>query len=107
MISLSQRHGERPETHYVLPHQQLSLNAAPEIYERLKGQAWGFEFIKRHPSIGSVPGAEALWLYEDGTTGCTEVFLAGKQFALIRPPYDGSMHTRRPLDQVQEMLERG
>ena len=47
MITLPQRQGERPETHYGLPHEQLSQNAPPEMYERLKGQAWGFEFVER------------------------------------------------------------
>ncbi len=93
MISLPQRRGERPETHYGLPHEQLSQNAPPDMYQRLKGQAWGFEFVERRPSLVSVPGAEA--------------FLAGKEFAHVHPPYDGSMHMRLPVDQVQEMLERG
>jgi phospholipase/carboxylesterase len=107
MISLIQRSGERPKTHYGLPHEQLSQNAPLEMYERLKGQAWGFEFVERRPSIVSVPGAEALWLADAGGHGCAEAFLAGNEFAHVHPPYDGSMHMRLPDDQVVELLERG
>ncbi len=107
MISLPQRRGERPQTHYGLPHEQLSQNPSPEIYARLKGQAFGFEFVERRPSIVSVPGAEALWLTDEGGHGCAEAFLAGNEFAHVHPPYDGSMHMRLPEDQVRELLERG
>ena len=107
MITLPQRRGERPETHDGLPHEQLSQNAPLDMYDRLKGQAWGFEFVERRPSIVSVPGAEALWLTDEGGDGCAEAFLAGKEFAHVHPPHDGSMHMRLPLDQVQELLERG
>jgi hypothetical protein len=107
MITLPQRQGERPKTHYGLPHEQLSQNAPPEMYERLKGQAWGFEFVERRPSLVSVPGAEALWLGDEAGHGCAEAFLAGKEFAHVHPPYDGSMHMRLPEDQVGELLERG
>ena len=107
MISLPQRRGERPKTHYGLPHEQLSQNPSPEIYARLKGRAFGFEFVERRPSIVSVPGAEALWLTEEGGHGCAEAFLAGNEFAHVHPPYDGSMHMRLPEDQVRELLERG
>jgi phospholipase/carboxylesterase len=107
LITLPQRRGERPETHYGLPHEQLSQNAPPDMYDRLKGQAWGFEFVERRPSVVSVPGAEALWLADEGGAGCAEAFLAGKEFAHVHPPYDGSLHMRLPLDQVQDLLERG
>ncbi len=107
MISLPLRRGGRPETHYGLPHEQLSQNPSAEMYDRLKGQAFGFEFVERRPSIVSVPGAEALWLTEEGGHGCAEAFLAGNEFAHIHPPYDGSMHMRLPEDQVRELFERG
>ncbi len=107
MISLPQRNGARPKTHYGLPHQQLSQNAPLEMTQRLKGQAWGFEFVERRPSVVSVPGAEALWLLDEGGHGCAEAFLAGNEFAHVHPPYDGSMHMRLPEDQVRELLERG
>ncbi len=107
MISLPQRSGERPKTHYGLPHELLSQNAPLEMYQRLKGQAWGFEFVERRPSVVSVPGAEALWLLDEGGHGCAEAFLAGNEFAHVHPPHDGSMHMRLPEDQVRELLERG
>jgi len=90
-----------------LPHEQPDQNAPPEIYERLKNQVWGFEFVEHRPSIVSVPGAEPLWLGEDDGTGYTEAFLAAKEFAHVHPPYGGSMHMRLPLYQVQEMMEHG
>ena len=47
MISLPQRSGERPKTHYGLQHEQLSQNPSSEMHARLKVQAFGFEFVER------------------------------------------------------------
>ncbi len=107
MISLPQRGGDRPKTHYALPHEQLSQNPSAEMHARLKGQAFGFAFVERRPSVISVPGAEALWLAGEGGHGCAEAFMRGNEFAHVHPPYDGSMHMMLPEDQVRELLERG
>ncbi len=107
MISLPQRRGEPPKTHYGLPHEQLSQNPSPEMHAQLLGQAFGFEFVERRPSIISVPGAEALWLTDEGGNSCAEAFMRGNEFAHVHPPYDGSMHMMLPEDCVRELLERG
>lgn len=107
MLTLPQRQGAKPRTHYGLPHEQLNQNPPPDIYARLKDHAFDFPFVERRPSIISVPGAEALWLGEDGGHGCAEAFMRGNEFAHVHPPYDGSMHMMLPEDDAREVLERG
>jgi len=107
MLTLSQRSGDKPSTHCGLPHQQLDQNPPPEVYENLKARAFDFPFVERRPSIISVPGAEALWLMEEGGHGCAEAFMRGNEFAHVHPPDDGSMHMTLPEDLVAEVLERG
>ena len=107
MRDLPWRQGERPETNYGLPHQQLSQNPPPKIYAKLKDRAYDFPFVERRPSIISVPGAEALWLLEEGGHSCVEAFMRGNEFAHVHPPYDGSMHMTLPEADVPEILERG
>ena len=107
MLTLPQRQGTKPETNYGLPHEQLDQNPPPEIYTKLKDRAFDFPFIERRPSIISVPGAEALWLLEEGGHGCAEAFMRGNEFAHVHPPYDGSMHMMLPEDDVPELVDKG
>ena len=107
MLSLPYRQGEKPQTHYGLPHSQLDQNPPSEIYAKLKAQAFDFEFVERRPSIISVPGAEALWLLEEGGHSCDEAFMRGNEFAHVHPPEDGSLHLMLPESDVPEFLERG
>ena len=107
MLTLPMRSGDKPKTNYDLPHEQLDQNPPPEIYQALKDQAFDFPFVERRPSIISVPGAEALWLLEEGGHGCAEAFMRGNEFAHVHPPYDGSMHMTLPEDLVAEVLEQG
>jgi hypothetical protein len=100
MLNLPQRQGDRPMTNYGLPHEQLSQNPSADIYAKLKDQAFDFEFVERRPSIISVPGAEALWLHDEGGYSCTEAFMRGNEFAHVHPPYDGSLHMMLPDDDV-------
>lgn len=96
MLSLPQRTGEKPKTHYGLPHSQLDQNPPADVYARLKDRAFDFPFVERRPSIISVPGAEALWLLEEGGHSCEEAFMRGNEFAHVHPPED-----------VPELIERG
>ena len=107
MPAIPQRSGERPKTNYGLPHEQLDQNPPANIYKRLKDQAFDFPFVERRPSIISVPGAEALWLLEDGGHSCAEAFMRGNEFAHVHPPYDGSMHMMLPEDLAAEVIEQG
>ena len=107
MPDLPLRSGERPKTRYGLPHEQLEQNPSTEIYQKLKKQAFDFPFVERRPSGISVPGAEALWLHEDGGHGCAEAFMTGNEFAHVHPPYDGSLHMMLPEDLVAEVIEQG
>ncbi len=107
MHTLPTRSGDKPKTNYALPHEQLDQNPPSEIYQALKDRAFDFPFVERRPSIISVPGAEALWLQEEGGHGCAEAFMRGNEFAHVHPPYDGSMHMMLPEDLVSEVLEQG
>ena len=107
MPTLPWRQGEKPKTNYGLPHEQLDQNPPAEIYARLKDQAFDFEFVERRPSVISVPGAEALWLLDEGGHSCAEAFMRGNEFAHVHPPYDGSLHMALPEETVSEVLERG
>ncbi len=107
MLTLPQRQGTRPRTHYGLPHQQLDQNPPAPIYARLKERAFDLPFVERRPSIISVPGAEALWLQEAGGHSCAEAFMRGNEFAHVHPPEDGSMHMMLPEPDVAEVLGKG
>ena len=107
MVTLPQRQGKKPKTNYGLPHQQLDQIPPPEVYAKLKDQAFDFEFVERRPSVISVPGSEGLWLPEDGGHSCAEAFMRGNEFAHVHPPHDGSMHMMLPETDVAELLERG
>ncbi len=107
MLALPPRRGARPKTDYGLPHQQLDQNPPADVYARLKDRAWDFPFVERRPSVISVPGAEALWLLEEGGHGCAEAFMRGNEFAHVHPPYDGSLHMMLPEDDVPGVIEKG
>ena len=107
MPDLPARAGERPQTHYGLPHEQTSQNPPADVYQKLKDQAFDFPFVERRPSMISVPGTEALWLQNDCEHGCAEAFMIGNEFAHVHPPYDGSMHMMLPQDLAAEVVEQG
>ena len=107
MLKLPYRQGKKPQTHFGLPHSQLDQNPSSEIYAKLKAQMFDFEFVERRPSVISVPGAEALWLLEEGGHSCEEAFKRGNEFAHVHPPDDGSLHLMLPASDVSELLLRG
>ena len=105
MPDIPKRSGERPRTNYGLPHQQLDQNPPANIYQMLKDQAFDFEFVERRPSIISVPGAEALWLQDEGGHSCTEAFMVGNEFAHVHP--DGSLHASLSPESARAAIEAG
>lgn len=107
MLTVPQRFGEKPKTNYGLPHAQLDQNPPDDVYRKLKERGFDFPFVERRPSIISVPGAEALWLLEEGGHSCEEAFMRGNEFAHIHPPDDGSMHMMLPPEAVPELVARG
>lgn len=107
MLDIPYRQGARPKTNWGQPHAQLDQNPPPQVYDRLKETAFGLEFVERRPSLVSVPGAEALWLNEEGGHSCAEAFMKDNEFAHVHPPEDGSMHMMLSLDDVPDLLERG
>jgi hypothetical protein len=107
MIDLPPRAGEKPKTTSTNPHQQLSQNPTLEVYELLLRKAFDFPHVERRPSAISVPGAQALWLSEEAAGARPEAFLIGREFALVHPHYDGSMHMMLSCEAVEELLEKG
>ncbi len=107
MLTLPAREGPTPRTTSTAPHQQLDQIPSPESHAALKARAFDFPSVERRPSIISVPGAEALWLLEEGGHSCAEAFMRENEFAHVHPPYDGSLHMMLPEGDVPELFERG
>jgi phospholipase/carboxylesterase len=58
-------------------------------------------------SLVSVPGALAFVLDEEGANGPPEAFQAGREFAHLHPPEDGSLHMTLPPEIAEEACARG
>ncbi len=107
MLALPERFGPKPRTTSSAPHEQLDQNPSAIVYARFKDRAFSFPHVERRPSIISVPGAEALWLTEEGEHRCDDAFMIGNEFAHVHPPHDGSMHMMLPRDMVRELFDKG
>lgn len=58
-------------------------------------------------SLVSVPGARAFVLDEEAAAGPADAFQAGREFAHLHPPSDGSLHMTLPTDVADEAYEKG
>jgi len=63
--------------------------------------------VRGADSLVSVPGALAFVLDEDSAGGPPEAFQAGREFAHLHPPHDGSLHMTLPPEIAREAYERG
>jgi len=104
---LPKREGKKPLTRKGMPHQQLNQNPKIEIYKALAELIFDIPGIKEEISLVSVPGARALWLSLDNLKSSEDIFIAGREFAHLHPPYDGSMHLMAPPNWLDEILEKG
>ena len=112
MNTLPRRSGERPLTSKPTrsdpkPHAQLTDNAPLELQEELVERATGLPGVSLAKSLVSVPGARAFVLAEDLARGGPEAFQAGREFAHIHPPHDGSLHLTLPEPIAAEAREKG
>jgi len=89
------------------PHAQRSQNAPAHLQEELIRRALELPGVSESPSLVSVPGARAFVLDEATAGGPAEAFQAGREFAHIHPPYDGSLHLTLPIDVAEAAYAAG
>lgn len=106
MIDVPDRTGERPDTHYDIPHQQRSEIPDRALYDRMKTRFLDLGDAVIGASLISVPGAAALFLPEQSPCNC-DAFMKGREFAHIHPPYDGSFHMNLSEADCEEVIARG
>jgi hypothetical protein len=96
-VTMPERVGERPRTTPTNPHTQLDQQPRdPRVREELARLVFGLAGVSERPSGISVPGARALWLYEEAARGPAEAFMIGREFAHLHPAPDFSLHMMLP-----------
>lgn len=105
--ALPARAGAPPEVVGPAPHAQRSQNAPAHLQEELVRRALGLDGVSESPSLVSVPGARAFVLDEATAGGPADAFQAGREFAHIHPPYDGSLHLSLPIDVAEVVYAAG
>ncbi len=102
---LPNREGPRPATTGSVPHQQIDLQAVPEVNAELFRRAYLLPGVENRPSAFSLPGARGLWINDDVPLVRPDQIVSGREFAHIHP--DGSLHASLPLDRAREATEVG
>lgn len=106
------RSGSRPQTSEApmgtaLAHQQLTQNAPAALQDELIRRAAALEGVALGETRISVAGARAFHLEAQRAKGPREAFMAGREFAHVHPPEDGSLHLRLPPEVAQRALAGG
>lgn len=106
-LSLTPRHGQKPETTNHLPHSQLTQHGPDHVIDKLHKWCFLLPSVVNEPSGISVPGARALVMHD--SVKCNhEAFMVGREFAHIHPhPDNGSMHVKLPQEDALEVTEKG
>ena len=106
---LTRRDGPRPGTRRErgAPHAQISQTAPTVLQEKLLERARALPGFYVGASLVSVPGARALFLEASAAGGPPTVFQAGREFAHLHPPEDGSMHLCLPPVLAEKVTEKG
>jgi hypothetical protein len=104
---LPSRAGPPAETIGPAPHSQVSQQAPHELQRELATRALALPGVHAAESLVSVPGALAFVLDEDNAAGPREAFQAGREFAHLHPPYDGSLHMTLPPGLADEAYAKG
>jgi len=104
---LPERRGEKPLTRKGMPHQQLTQNSDAKTYRSLAELLFSLPGVREEMSAVSVPGARALVLDEKEPPGPSDAFMAGREFAHLHPPGDGSLHLMAPPNWVDEIIGKG
>ena len=105
--SLPRRAGARPAIIGPRPHAQRSQNAPPRLQQELARWALTLPGVSEAESLVSVPGARAFVLAESEAAGPAEAFQAGREFAHLHPPEDGSLHMTLPDEIAQAAYASG
>lgn len=94
--TLGTRPGLRPVVVGPQPHAQQSQTAPVPLQQELLERALALPWVRLAPSAVSVPGARAFVLDDQAPAGPAEAFQAGREFAHLHPPADGSLHMTLP-----------
>jgi Family of unknown function (DUF5519) len=89
------------------PHAQRSQIAPTEVQDELIRRALELPGVSGAQSRVSVPGARAFVLDEATARGPAEAFQAGREFAHVHPPEDGSLHMTLPGDVAEAAYAAG
>jgi phospholipase/carboxylesterase len=105
--TLPPRPGSRPDVSWSIPQQQLSDNAPAHLQEQLFNQIASLHQVTAGASQISVPGARGLTL--PAGTGPNDAFLVpdAREFALLHPTHDGSLHLALPADLAADVVAKG
>lgn len=99
------RQSPRPATTGSVPHQQIDVDAVPEVNAELFRRAFSLPGVENRPSAFSLPGARGIWIGEEVQITRPDQIVSGREFAHIHP--DGSLHASLPLDRALEANEAG
>lgn len=105
-LALPRRRGERPVSHYGLPHRQLDQVPSAEVYARTVERFLAMDGARRGESLISVPGAQALFLPAGAPCNPAHC-MPGREFAHIHPPSDGGFHVILESEDCAHVLEQG
>ena len=105
-MNLPKRSGDKPQTHWGLPHHQQTQIPASDLYDAMKREFLSISPTTTGQSLISVPGAQALFVPE--CEACNEAgLMIGREFAHIHPPHDGSFHMVLSPGDAEHVLEQG
>jgi len=102
---LHRRRGPRPATTGTVPHQQIDVEAVPEVNAELFRRALALPGVENRPSTFSLPGARGMWIGDEVQITRPDQIVSGREFAHIHP--DGSLHASLPSDRALEAVEAG
>ena len=102
---LPERQGPRPATTGTVPHQQIGVEAVPEVNAELFRRAFTLPGVENRPSTFSLPGARGMWITDEVRITRHDQIVSGREFAHIHP--DGSLHASLPVERAIEAVEAG
>lgn len=106
---LPDRAGPRPRISVMIPQQQISDNAPPELQEKLFARLSALADVGTGQSAISVPGARGFILAGARAGGPEEAFLVPqvREFAHLHPGHDGSLHVALPVGLAADAIGHG
>ena len=102
---LPKREGPRPKTTGSVPHQQIGVDAVPEVNAELFRRSFALPGVDNRPSSFSLPGARGMWIGDEVRITRPDQIVAGREFAHIHP--DGSLHASLSKKRAVEAAEAG